>query len=405
MFINIAFRNIFRQKRRSILTGLSISAGYVLFTLTLSLIEGSYSNMIKLFTENHIGHIQIHSDDYLTRPKIYKSINDKSKIEQTLSADKRVISFTPRAYSPALSFSEEKTGPVQLIGIDPEKEPTVSRLREKITEGNFFNDSQDAGDKVHALISKGLAIKLDLEINDEFILIGQGADGSIANDIFIVSGTLGTKSSPDKTSVYVPLTTMQAFLSLDNNVHEYALLIGDISQAQIVSQNLQNALSDFVVSPWQVVEEVFFKSMEADKQGNWVFLALVMIIVFIGVLNTIFMSVLERTREFGVMRAIGFRAMGLVTLIFTETILLTLLSLFLGILVALPLVLWFSEVGYMFPEPMDMGGIEFQHLKGELSLTVLFVPMGIVFLFATLTSALPAIRASRLTPVDALGRF
>ena len=405
MFINIAFRNILRQKRRSILTGLSISAGYVLFALTLSLIEGSYSNMIKLFTENHIGHIQIHSDDYLTRPKIYKSINDKSKIERTLSADQRIISFTPRAYSPALSFSDEKTGPVQLIGIDPQKEPTVSRLKEKITEGNFFNNSQDAGDKVHALISKGLAIKLDLEINDEFVLIGQGADGSIANDIFIVSGTVGSKSSPDKRSVYVPLTTMQAFLSLDNNVHEYALLISDISQAQIVSQNLQSALSDFVVSPWQVVEEVFFKSMEADKQGNWIFLALVMIIVFIGVLNTIFMSVLERTREFGVMRAIGFRAAGLVTLIFTETILLTLLSLFLGILVALPLVLWFSEVGYMFPEPMDMGGIEFQHLKGELSFKVLFVPMGIVFLFATLTSALPAIRASKLTPVDALGRF
>ena len=372
MFIDIAFRNIFRQKRRSILTGLSISAGYVLFALTLSLIEGSYSNMIKLFTENHIGHIQIHSDDYLTRPKIYKSINDKSKIERTLSADQRIISFTPRAYSPALSFSEEKTGPVQLIGIDTETEPTVSRLREKITEGNFFNDSQDAGDKVHALISKGLAIKLDLEINDEFVLIGQGADGSIANDIFIVLGTVGSKSSPDKTSVYVPLTTMQTFLSLGNNVHEYALLIGDISQAQIVSQNLQSALADFVVSPWQVVEEVFFKSMEADKEGNWVFLALVMIIVFIGVLNTIFMSVLERTREFGVMRAIGFRAVGLITLIFTETILLTLLSLFLGILVALPLVLWFSEVGYMFPEPMDMGGIEFQHLKGELSLKVLF---------------------------------
>ena len=126
--------------------------------------------------------------------------------------------------------------------------------------------------------------------------------------------------------------------------------------------------------------------MEADKKGNWVFLALVMIIVFIGVLNTIFMSVLERTREFGVMKAIGLEAVGLVNLIFTETILLTLLSLLLGILVAMPLIVWFSEVGYMYPEPMDMGGIEFQHLKGELSFKVLFVPMGIVFLFATVTS-------------------
>ena len=145
--------------------------------------------------------------------------------------------------------------------------------------------------------------------------------------------------------------------------------------------------------------------MEASYLGNWVFLVLVMIIVFIGVLNTISMSVLERTREFGVMKAIGFRGVGLVNLIFSETIMLTLLSLLLGILVAMPLILWFSEVGYMYPEPMDMGGIEFQHLKGELSSKVLFVPMGIVFLFATVTSALPALRAGRLTPVDALTRF
>ena len=405
MFIKIAFRNIFRQKRRSFLTGLSISSGYVLFALTLSLNEGSYSNMIKLFTENHIGHIQIHSDDYLTRPKIYKSIQDTSKIERVLSNDPRIVSFTSRAYSPALSFSEDKTGPVQLIGIDLEKEPTVSRLREKIAEGSFFNESRNASDKVHALISKGLALKLELEINDQFVLISQGADGSIANDIFIVSGIIGKESSPDKTSVYLPLAAMQAFLSLNNNVHEYALLIADISQVQMVSKDLQSALSDFVVSPWQVVEKVFFKSMEASYLGNWVFLVLVMIIVFIGVLNTISMSVLERTREFGVMKAIGFRGVGLVNLIFSETIMLTLLSLLLGILVAMPLILWFSEVGYMYPEPMDMGGIEFQHLKGELSSTVLFVPMGIVLLFATVTSALPALRAGRLTPVDALTRF
>ena len=320
MFLKIAFRNIFRQKRRSFLTGLSISSGYVLFALTLSLNEGSYSNMIKLFTENHIGHIQIHSDDYLTRPKIYKSIQDTSKIERVLSNDPRIVSFTSRAYSSALSFSEDKTGPVQLIGIDPEKEPTVSRLREKVVEGSFFNESRNASDKFHALISKSLAIKLELEINDQFVLISQGADGSIANDIFIVYGIIGKESSSDKTSVYLPLAAMQAFLSLNNNVHEYALLIADISKVQMVSKDLQSALSDFVVSPWQVVEEVFFKSMEASYLGNWVFLVLVMIIVFIGVLNTISMSVLERTREFGVMKAIGFRGVGLVNLIFSETI-------------------------------------------------------------------------------------
>ena len=112
MFLKIAFRNIFRQKDAPLRAEHLI--GYVL-CLTLSLNEGSYSNMIKLFTENHIGHIQIHSSDYLTRPKIYKSIQDTSKIERVLSNDPRIVSFTSRTYSPALSFSEDKTGPVQLI--------------------------------------------------------------------------------------------------------------------------------------------------------------------------------------------------------------------------------------------------------------------------------------------------
>ena len=361
--------------------------------------------MIRIFTESHVGHVQIHLDDYLTRPKIYKSISDKDEIETILSADTRIIGFAPRIYSPALSFSEEDTAMVQLIGVDAKKETTVSRLREKIVTGSFFSSQGGENDRTQAMVGKGLAIKLGLNINDEFIVIGQGADGSIANDVFVVSAIIGKKSSGERMNVYLPLQALQEFLSMELSVHEYSMLLEDVADSRSVAKDLQKKLPELVVSPWQEVEEMFYKSMEADKQGNWVFLVLLMIIVFIGVLNTVLMSVLERTREFGVLRAIGYRSGTLVNLIFMETVLLSMMSLILGVIIALPSIMWFSDTGFMMPEPMDMGGIEFQHFKGELTAQILFLPMGIILLFAALISLFPAIRAARLDPADALGKF
>ena len=192
---------------------------------------------------------------------------------------------------------------------------------------------------------------------------------------------------------------------MELSVHEYSMLLEDVADSRSVAKDLQKKLPELVVSPWQEVEEMFYKSMEADKQGNWVFLVLLMIIVFIGVLNTVLMSVLERTREFGVLRAIGYRSGTLVNLIFMETVLLSMMSLILGVIIALPSIMWFSDTGFMMPEPMDMGGIEFQHFKGELTAQILFLPMGIILLFAALISLFPAIRAARLDPADALGKF
>ena len=201
--LKIAYRNVFRQRRRSLLTGLSMTGGYILFVFSYSLLEGSYSGIIDIFTLDNTGHIQIHKDDYLDRPKIYKSIQASTELENHLSNHDEVKSFTPRVFSPALAYAGDKTVPSRVIGVDPTLEPKVTRLEEKVSDGKYFDTSPNADGYFQSMIGKGVAISLDLEIGDEIILISQGADGSIANGIFSVSAVIGNRTSFDRMAVYL----------------------------------------------------------------------------------------------------------------------------------------------------------------------------------------------------------
>jgi putative ABC transport system permease protein len=401
--LKLAFRNILRQKRRSLLTGLSMTGGYMLFVFSYSLLEGSYGNIIDIFTLDNTGHVQLHKDNYLDRPKIYKTIKDRADVESILSADETVTSFAPRIFSPALAYAGDKTAPARVIGVDTALEPTVSRLREKVSSGQYFAGTPDVDGYFQAMVGNGLAISLDLEIGGELVLISQGADGSIANDIFIVSAIIGNKTSFDRMAVYLPLTAAQMFLSLGGDVHEYALLVSNKNKNEAIAADLALKLPTVTVSPWQKVEATFYRTMQSDKQGNHFMMGLIVFIVFVGVLNTVLMSVLERTREFGVLRAIGSRPFQLVRLITLETAMLSSFSVLLGLILVMPIIYWFTQVGMLLPTPLDMSGMVVEHMKGEFSVRIFAWPMVFILTTAILISIPPGLRAAHILPKDALG--
>ncbi|MCB1694353.1 MAG: ABC transporter permease, partial [Pseudomonadales bacterium] len=307
LLLRLAGRNILRQKRRTILTGMSIAGGYLLCALSFSMTEGSYNNAIRIFTGDRTGHIQIHDDDYLRRPRIHKTIDDMAAVAAVLDAEPHIQAYTTRVFAPALSYAGHNNAPTQVIGIDPVREKATSRLAQKIASGTWPTGDRDADGYYGALLGESIAATLEVGVGDEIILISQGADGSIANDLYRVAGTVGTRSSAERNNIYLPLHAAQEFLTLGTRVHEVAIVLDDITLAREEAAKLQGELPTLTVSPWQVVEETFYKSMQSDKAGNRVTLSIVVFIVFIGVLNTILMSVLERTREFGVLKAIGSR--------------------------------------------------------------------------------------------------
>lgn len=385
------------------MTALSMAGGYMLFVFSMSLLEGSWSNVVDIFTLDHTGHIQVHKDDYAKRPKIHKTIENPAAVETTLKNHEDVTGWAPRVYSSALAYGGNKTSIAQIFGIDPELEPTVTRILQKVSAGQYFSDQPNADGYFPAMIGRGLANSLRLDVGDEIVLISSGADGSIANDIFIITAIIGNTTSFDRLGVFLPLTVAQEFLSIGGEVHEFALLARNKHDNEQLAVALQSLMPSLKVSPWQQIEATFYRTMQSDKQGNYFTMALIVFIVFIGVLNTVLMSVLERTKEFGVLKSIGCRPSELVKLIFIETVMLASISISVGLALILPVIVWFAEVGIKLDISVDMGGVVFDTMKGDLSAYVVFMPMGFMLLTAALISLPPGLRAARILPRVALG--
>jgi putative ABC transport system permease protein len=293
---------------------------------------------------------------------------------------------------------------VEVVGIEIAREVKTSQLGNKVKIGSFITNTPNQDGYYAALIGFGVADSLNLKPDNEIVLITEGADGSIANDIYIVSGIVGTKTSWEMNRVFLPLNAAQEFLTMSGRVHEYAILIEDTYESEQIATTLQNSIStpDITVSPWQQVEETFYNSMRIDQQAMYIMLGIIIFMVCIGVLNTVLMSVLERTREFGVLRSIGTNPWRIMSLIFLETTILAILSCGIGFVFSVPLISWFAFVGIQMP-PMDIGGVIAESMVGEYSLFVFVAPLIIVVTAAALVSIPPGIRAARITPVAALG--
>ena len=402
LLVKIAFRNLFRQRRRSLLTGMAMVAGYVLTSLSMSVGYGSYGHVIDTFTRSHIGHLQVHRQGYLEDPSLYKTFSDPDTVGKTIAGTVGMEAWTPRVYGHALAFIGQETTMVQLLGVVPEREDHATRLSQRVDRGAYL----DPAESRRVLLEKTAAEILDAEPGDEVALISQAADGSIANAMFTVAAVLEGGGGGLTTRAYVHLRDLQEFLVLPGQVHEIAVLLDDYRRAEQAAERLRNRLQDrnLEIDPWQAVAKDFYQAMQADIEGMWISLIVIMIIVGIGVLNTVLMSILERTREYGVLKALGTSPGRLFALVQLETFFLAGLSVLVGALLAWPVDAYFVFVGMAYPEPISVGGYTVSRLLGEFNAAVFLVPAAVVWGTAALVSIFPAARAARLQPARAMAK-
>ncbi|TNF56246.1 ABC transporter permease [bacterium] len=397
----IAFRNIFRHKRRSVLTGLMMTGGCFLFAISLGMVDGSYDKLIDMFTRDKTGHVQIHKKGYLEKPSIYKTLEAADPIGMRVEPVTYVQSWAPRVYTPALAFVGEKTTGVQVMGIHPEREGKTTRLSYRIDRGRFLSDKP----LKEIIISDGLASILRVGLGGEVALIAQGVDGSVANELFTVVGiTDAGETAYASSTCYMHINTAQEFLSMGDRIHEIAVVLEDHAKTLTTVGYLRDTLRDprLDVEPWQVVESQFYRAMQADIKGNWYSLIVFTIIVAIGVLNTVLMVILERTREFGVLRALGTRPFQIFQLIVIETAFLAVLSIIPGVLIGM-LANWILSVkGITLSTPLEWGGFYFDTITAKITLRSVVIPAVVIFGTAIVVSILPAVRAARIIPVKAL---
>jgi ABC-type lipoprotein release transport system permease subunit len=401
MIAKIAFRNIFRHKRRSILTGMLMAGVCFLHAVSLGMVDVTYGGIIDMFTRDSTGHIQIHGNGYIEKPSIYKTVYNADEIGARIEGMPDVESWTPRVRTPALAFAGTKTTGIEVIGVDPIRESQTTRLKNKVKEGRFISEEMS----YDAVITGSLSRVLKVEIGGEIALISQGADGSIANDLFTVVGITDSEDTGyGKMFCYVHIEAAQEFLALEKRVHEIAIVMSGHEMARKGAKAMESILSDpdLDVEPWQIVEEQFYRAMQADLEGNKISLLILTLIVAVGVLNTALMVILERTPEFGLLKALGTRPFMIFRLIVLETAFISVISVIVGTAFGIGGNYLLSIYGIDYPTPLEYGGMMFETLTAVISPRSLYQPGLTIFLTAVFVSTLPAIKAARVIPVKSM---
>jgi ABC-type lipoprotein release transport system permease subunit len=311
-----------------------------------------------------------------------------------------VDSWTPRIFSAGLvSVGEHSTGG-RIIGIDPELEDRTTGIADKLVEGRFFTGAAN-----QAVIGKTLATVLEAGTGDELIIVSQAADGSIANDIYRIIALIDTGDPGlDRSGVYLSLADAQTLFVLPGQVHEIAVTVDSLNHVEQVTNALAPLLSGrgLEVHSWKEFASEFYKAMQADKNGMYISLLVVVIVVAITILNTVLMSVLERQKEYGVLRAIGTRPGRIVGMVVTETALLAAAAIVLGSIFGFLLNLYFSRHGIELANPIEWGSMQFRYMKGEINARSFYLPTLTVAVTSLLVCLPPAVRAARAEPAETM---
>jgi len=392
--LTIAYRNVFRQKRRSLITSLAMFGGFLLASVSLGFISGSFGDMVEQFTRNNLGHIQIHSHGYFEKPTLYNTIENYETLAEKVMSFNGIESWAPRIYSGGLVSIGNNTAGASIIGIHPEMETQTLNFRSQVNEGEMLPITPSHA----ALIGKGLAKILEADVGDSLVIVSQAADGSIANDIYVISGiTSSGNELADRNSVHLDIRDAQELFALDNRAHELVFVVDNTEKVAKYTRVLRAEIdtSKYSIMPWQEFAKSFYEMIQAKFSGNYIVNLIIGLIVGIGVLNTVLMSVLERTREYGVLKAIGTKPSQIFRLIMFEVLILALASIALGAVLGIGVNFFFSKVGIPYGEGFDVSGFIFEKMTSRITPQTIFLPATIVFFTAMLVGIFPAIFAAR----------
>ncbi len=396
----IAWRNLWRNRRRTLFTAGSIAFACLLLMFSRSLQLGSYTGMIDAATELFSGHAQVQHEDFLDDPRLRYRINNAWALADRIRAVPGVAQVAPRGQAFALLSVDERGFGAQVMGVLPSAEQAMSTLPAALIEGRYL----ESGDE--AYIGSTLARNLGAEAGDELVVLGTGPEGGVAALALTIVGIFETgQVELDRALVQVPLPTFQQGFYLDDQVHQLALAVDDIAALDNVAAEIEGLLPQgLAFRAWQDLMPDVVQAIALDRASNRLFYGILTLVVLFSIVNTFIMTVFERTREFGMLLAIGMRPWRLIGMLQLEALWLALLGSAIASLLAIPMLAWLSQVGIPMANMEDlMGGFAFpSHLKADVSVLQMGV-IPLVFIVGCQVSALlPALRLRKLDAVEAL---
>lgn len=401
--LRLAWRNLWRHGRRTWLTVGAMVFCNALLVFMISFQFGSYSMMIDGTLSILTGHIQVQEQRYNDDPRMRYTVPGGAALADRLRQSTGVGAIAARGTSFALASSEDRSFGIQILGVQPSHEPLVSTLPGLVKKGRYLKDNEAA----EIVVGSVLARNLKVGIGDEITFLGSGRDDSFAAGIATVVGIIDAGMTDLNRSIAeIPLGYFQSIFAMDDHVHSIVVELEQLDQVATLKRQVRSGIdqSELRVLDWDELQPGLRQAIQADLFSAFVMYAVLIVLVAFSVLNTQLMSVLERTREFGVMMALGLRPGGLGRLVLLETAVMSLLGLALGCLLGMVITGYFGQVGITFDgmeEAVERYNMSARIYPQLSPLSVLLGP-GVVFVGGMLAAIYPALRLHTLQPVTAM---
>ena len=411
-WVLIGWRNLGRHRKRTVLTALGLAVGYFAVVFMIGWSQGLMAEMVENATGLVSGQIEIHDAEYRPERSLFDTIGgrdgaDIARLLDVIAAEAGVVAVAPRVYAGGLISSGESTSAGMLMGIDPERERTVSRFLDELVDGRIPESGRN-----ELAIGTEMARQLAVGVGDDVVVVAPGADGSMGNDLYAVAGIFRTGMVElDASNAVLPLMDLQTLITLDpSRIHQIAVAtedpwIADDTAARLVAALAPDDLA-LEVAPWTELNPVIVEFVALVDAFYFIIFFIVFGIAIFGVANTMLMATYERRREIAVMLALGATPRSVVKTVLYEAAAMGVVALALGVAVSLPLMLWWHNA------PPDLSG-----LYGDLTMQgVLLRPVlrvewnlavwiwgGVALVVTALLAALyPAARAAQVPPADTL---
>lgn len=400
MILKLAWRNIWRNRRRSIIVILSICVGAYAMIFVDSLSLAFFEQMIEQQLGAHIGHIQIQHPNYMDSESVDDRITSVEPIEQVLSQLPFEAHFAPRVEAMGLLSSAVNSSGMFITGVDFNREKEITTISESVIRGSYPSDGNEV------LISEKTAKSLDVDVGSKVVAMASDTEGHVGSGLFRVVGIFQTVNSNfDKGYAFISLKEAQKMMALDSAVTNMVVRMPDLGQIDSTKALLQQQLGDKLsVLTYNDLIPSLQMQVEAINQSMGIFMAIIGVAMVFGIINTLLMSVMERINEFGVLQAMGMTGRKLVGMLITEASILGVIGLAFGVLIGLLLNSYFSQHGIYLGaagESLQMYGMDstiYPRVRSE----AIKMTISIVMTVSILASLYPARKATELKPVEAI---
>ena len=403
MYFRIAWRNIWRNKRRTLITIASIFFAVILAIFMRCTINGVFEKMTSDVVGLSSGYIQVHKKGYWDERSIDNTFEEKKQMTSILQNEREVIATSPRLESFALASSGERTKGIMVMGIYPEKEEAITHLSEKISAGKFINDNDNSVE-----VAEGLAQYLQLKVSDTIVLLGQGYHGSMAAGKYPIKGIIKLGSPElNKSVLWMPMACSRELLGTGERLTSISLLLKNDEHMDEIKQRLvqQTQGEDYEIMTWKEMLPELDQLIQGDKSAHFISVNILYLVITFGIFGTILMMLNERMHEFGILIAIGMKKRILATILLMEIMLMALLGTIFGSVVAYPIALYFNMHPILFTGSLAKAYERFG-MAPEMPLSTdisnFTSQANIVFLIALVLSIYPLIRISRLRVIKAI---